>query len=213
MTDLECPVCRFVYVRPRIYKCGHSACEFCHIKSDEHTEQRFMSSAIVYRCPVCRYETLSPWHCRPRNHALEHCCEAHPDYQMRLDEVGDTPAVTDYVYKETIDLAKVADQEHMRLTIETYEELLPVLADAVKDGRTYVTIDSKAVVSRIQKIGPALSALLFDRNNLFRMNVTAHDVTFYFLKSAMRTRLDFMNANFDDPIEESLGLSSAAEAE
>ena len=47
----DCPVCRSIFLYPRIYPCGHSVCSHCMRSSDEHTTPAFADSLAVYRCP------------------------------------------------------------------------------------------------------------------------------------------------------------------
>ena len=88
----ECPICRTGWVRPRMYGCGHSVCETCMQAVDQRalTQHEYQqrgadlrdsearrrqlatrhSLLVVYRCPMCRFETVVPWWCRPLNVAL-----------------------------------------------------------------------------------------------------------------------------------------------
>ena len=103
--------------------------------SDEHTAAPFMSSLTIYKCPVCRYETLIPWHKRPRNIALQSISEKHAEYGMRLEEIGLCKIPEDFMSHES-DLSRIAFIQQELLGEKLYQEILPALRKAVVEGRS-----------------------------------------------------------------------------
>ena len=106
---------------------------------DNYTDRQYMHSAMLYRCPVCREQTLLPWHKRTRNISLEAMCEELPEYADRLAEIGHVP-VPEESYDE-IDLAKLSSVRQEVVVLSLYEEVMPALFDAAKEGRSFITID------------------------------------------------------------------------
>lgn len=146
-----CPICRSIYVRPRIYpECGHSLCENCHIQTDEHTDIPDAYTAIVYKCPICRSETLTPWNRRPLNRALDEICSSSfsEEYNERSEELGEAPAPETIGNKEDVDLAKMAIAERNRVATALYDEIFPLLHKTARDGGDYISITSKEKVVR-----------------------------------------------------------------
>lgn len=196
-----CPVCRSIFVRPRMYACGHSVCSHCMQTSDEYTSSPFMHSFPVYKCPVCRAQTLVPWHRRPPNVNLRQVCERHPDYVSRLVEVGpETKPSTLTRCGSREDLSKLAFSQQQAIAHEIYDSLLPLLHEAALEGRSIVSLNDETTVRKIQRVGDSLGQLLFHRHNMCKMVVTSADVTFYFLKTTLSMRAERMNRRWADPL-------------
>ena len=198
----DCPVCRSIFIQPRLYACGHSVCSHCMRSSDEHTRAPFMNSLVVYRCPVCRHESLTPWFDRPRNLALQSLCEAHEDYQSRLEEVGNVtvPKEDQDGMKGETDLGKISLFMQEKKSQELYDELAPVLRRAALEGQTYITLAQTGKVKHIQNVADTLSQMLFTRNNVHRMTVTPAEVTFYFTDRTPSSRAERRNRRWRDPL-------------
>ena len=195
-----CPVCRSIFVRPRMYACGHSVCSHCMQTSDEYTVSPFMHSFNLYKCPVCRAETLVPWHRRPANVDLRQVCERHTDYVARLVEVGPEKKANLPTCGSREDLSKLAFSQQQTIAHEMYEMLLPLLHEAALEGRSVVCLNDKNTLRKIQRVGDALGELLFHRHNVCKMTVTSTDVTFYFLKTTFSLRAERTNRRWADPI-------------
>ena len=71
--DSICPICKDYLLEPRIYECGHTICESCMIKSDKTVKENTLNTfqLPVYKCCLCRHETLKEWFRRPINHNLQ----------------------------------------------------------------------------------------------------------------------------------------------
>ena len=97
----ECPICQYIMINPRMYtECGHSACEHCMAGYENSLPLPPSHTAPIYKCPVCRTESLVSWQFRPRNHALQAICERYEAYAIRR---ADVPTVeTCIVVKENV---------------------------------------------------------------------------------------------------------------
>jgi len=170
--------------------------------SDEYTSPPFMHSLPIYKCPVCRAETLVPWHRRPHNVNLRQVCERHSDYVSRLVEVGPENNKSSTIGKcsSREDLSKLALSQQQVIAREIYDSLLPLLHEAALEGRSIVSLNDAGTVRKIQRVGDSLGELLFHRHNICKMVVTSADVTFYFLKTTLSMRAERMNHRWTDPL-------------
>lgn len=205
-----CPICRSIYVRPRIYpECGHSLCEHCHIQTDEHTDIPDAYTAIVYKCPICRSETLTPWNRRPLNRALDDICSSSfsEEYNERSEELGEAPAPESIGNKEDVDLAKMAIAERNRVATALYDEIFPLLHNTARDGGDYISITSKEKVRAIYRVADQLTTMLF-RHKIYRMICTPEEVTIHILNRGQHSRNEFLNVNYEAPMVTSLSTET-----
>ena len=206
-----CPVCRCVFVRPRMYPtCGHSVCSHCMADCDRYTDRPFVHSALLYKCPVCRDTTLLPWNLRPRNLALESMCEELPGYSNRVAEIGPELIPKDD-YNDETDLAKISNMRQESLVLTLYEEIMPCLFEAAKEGRSHITIDDQRVVMDLHRCADSFSNFLFDKHNVYRMMLTSTDATFHFSRRSIRIRNDFVNGLWQSPLEDEDTVSNISE--
>ena len=105
--------------------------------SDEHTRAPFATASSSTDAPVCRHESLTPWFDRPRNLALQSLCEAHEDYQSRLEEVGNVtvPKEDQDGMKGETDLGKISLFMQEKKSQELYDELAPCSEEPLWRGR------------------------------------------------------------------------------
>ena len=161
-----------------------------------------MNSLTVYKCPVCRHETRTPWFDRPRNLVVQSLCEAHEDYRTRSEEVGDihVPKEDQGDMKDEADFGKISYFMQEKKSQELYDELAPVLRRAAMEGQAHVTLAQTEKVKEIQKVADALSDMLFTRNNVHRIVVTPAEVTFYFTNRMASSRAERRNMRWRDPL-------------
>ena len=160
-----------------------------------------MHSLTVYRCPICRQETLTPWFDRPRNLALQSICEAHQDYRTREEEVGNVSVPKDdQIMKGEVDFGKISLFMQEQKSQELYDELAPVLRRAALAGQTHVILAQTNKVKEIQNVADTFSEMLFIRHNVHRVVCTPAEVTFYFTNRSASTRAERRNRRWQDPL-------------
>lgn len=195
----NCPVCRSVYVRPRIYECGHSICETCMHGVDEYTE-RYFNELPNYRCPVCRQETLVPWYRRPINQTLQGICENFPEYENRVQEVEKLNVSKDNI-EDNIDLQKLAIIERKRIAKQHYKDILPVLVKCAREGSSSIVISSKEKVRSISKVMDLFSAYLF-RHKIYRIMAAHDEIIISILKQDNQVSNEYTNPELEEEGEE-----------
>jgi len=170
----KCPVCRSIYVRPRMYECGHSICETCMHGTDQYTE-RYFNELPNYRCPVCRQESITPWYRRPLNQTLDSICQGFPEYDSRQSEIDDLDSFDKSLtkFEDDVDIAKMAQTERKRIARKHYEDILPILVEAAQEGSSSLKITCKDKVRSISRVFDLFSRYLF-RHKIYRV-VCAHD--------------------------------------
>lgn len=183
----KCPVCRSIYVRPRVYECGHSICESCMHGTDQYTE-RYFNELPNYRCPVCRQECIVPWYRRPINQTLEGICQGFPEYDTRLSEIEEVEAVSMEKYEDNIDIAKMAQTERKRLAKKHYEDMLPILVEAARAGSSSVKITCREKVRAISRVFDLFSRYLF-RHKIYRVQCLHDEI----LVSITRQQVEVAN--------------------
>ena len=88
--DFNCPVCKEIFVFPRIYpNCAHSVCEDCMTKMDDLDPSRTAHTIVIHHCPICREPTILPWYSRPINRAIERIICNMDAYKKRKKELGE----------------------------------------------------------------------------------------------------------------------------
>jgi len=98
------------------------------------------------------------------------------------------------------DLSKLAFSQQQVIAREIYDSLLPLLHEAALEGRSVISLNDKAVVRKIQRVGDSLGELLFHRHNICKIVATSVDVTFYFLKTTLSMRAERTNRRWSDPL-------------
>lgn len=209
--DITCPVCKEVFVYPRIYECGHTVCEECMYQMDMHDYSGDTHTASVHHCPVCRKPTLRNWHSRPISILLGKICAKHPDYVARKKEVLENKKKRDsgIVYiPSDLDLAATSHKARIKLTLSLYEVLLERLYKAAIQGLNHLIIKDREIVSDIEKVVDMLSVQLFTKHNIYKILVTRGECTIYITKRAFTWRREYQNRSWSRP-----GSSSTDEKE
>ena len=198
--DLLCPICREIFVTPRVFECGHSICEQCHIEIDRHTQQNDVHTTQLYRCPVCRLETIRPYYRRPVNIELDRVAQQHTEAYALRKASYEAPAETRPVSK-TIQLASMARRSRMNTALALYRQLMPLLAEAAGDGRSYLTITQHDMVCQAEKVMDLLSMLLFS-HGVYRVFVNPgyenKELTVTLLKEGTRIRREYTNLAYSE---------------
>ena len=126
----DCPICKDSLLTPRIYPCGHHICEECMIKSDQNTHSESPAALPIYKCPICRHETMEEWWKRPIDtNLIDLLCKLSEDY------------------KEKHESHSKHESEQLEITIPTNINL----AHMCKNMREYKIIEMNASESRTKK--------------------------------------------------------------
>ena len=196
---LQCPVCKDLYVRPRMYPCGHSCCEECMITMDRLKAETSIYHTPLYKCPCCRAESIFKWYSRPINHALSSICRLHPNYETRLEEVGETKEKEDTAPAD-VNLRTLAMESRHHIAVDLYDKLLPLLYAAAGEGRRHVVITDKQTIRRIELVCDILSKLLFDRHNVYKVLCTRNECQVIFSDDAFTILREYTNSAANPPL-------------
>ena len=192
--DLECPICKQCYVNPRVYpQCGHSLCEECHRDYDKETDTRNCHTLRVYKCPMCRKTTLKPWFRRRVNQVLKTLASTHPGYNSRLKCHEDTKVVTRDI-ATNFDLGRMAQSERIRVAMEVYDEILPLLYDEALSGNGTIYIECKDTIKKMELCLDILTVMLF-RHNIYKVVVRAREAMIYLTRNAGYINREYINPN------------------
>jgi len=206
--DLKCPICASLYVKPTIFECGHTMCLACHYKLDKSSTSPTFE-APVYKCPLCRYTTTIPWHKRPSNVALDKICKImYPEEYEELEKVEArcndlTKRLKKHVIKKNgiseelknLNLSETASNAQSNIADRVYERLMPIFSNAAIEGKSYLSIGEKKLVSDIEVCIQPLSKKLFENNNVYKITCTPEECTVYFSQCSTRWGREFRNDN------------------
>jgi hypothetical protein len=194
-----CPVCRCIYVNARMYECGHSMCTSCMAGMDQYTN-RYFNELPNYKCPVCRHATLIPYYRRPLNQMLNSICETFPEHEARRKEVAENDFKEDDTRVEKdFDLAKLAAMERKRIAKKLYDDVLPLLVEAARNGSSAVIISSPEKVNSISRVMDIFSKYLFN-HRIFRIIATKDEVTISILQQNAMVSNEYVNPELNNPV-------------
>jgi len=178
---LNCPVCRDIYVTPKLYECGHTICEECMHNIDKQNENSMTSNfdAPIYKCPICRKESIIPYQDRPINHTLISLLDKTKDYKKLCESKKQN-----FVKKCRISLYDDVNFSHLALKSKFikcekyYKKILPLLYEAANSGKSKLTIltDTK----ELQTIQSLLSKKLFT-HGIYKVQATPREFNIYIL--------------------------------
>lgn len=201
ITAPRCPVCRFVYIRARIYECGHSICETCMAGIDDYTS-RYFNELPNYKCPVCRNATLIPYYRRPLNQTLNSICQGFPEYESRRLDVEDFELKDDARVEKDFDIATLAQTERKRIAKNLYDDILPLLVEAARKGSSAVIISCPEKVNSISRVMDIFSKYLFN-HKIFRIIATNDEVTISILRQNAMVNNEYVNPDLNGSLFES----------
>lgn len=203
-SHLKCPICKDLFVFPRLYPCGHTTCETCMAKIDDHTLTSSAYHLTVYSCPICRDKSITPWYYREENIALRRIVECHPQYTDRLKDHGDRLQVEeeDLDDDEDVDLEILCNTARMQEVDALYKTFFPLLYSAAKRGRQYVIINSISDVRRIEPVADLFANLLIEKHNIFKLLITRNECTIAFTKGAFDVGREFVRETASQQEEE-----------
>lgn len=203
--NVECPVCKEPWQVPRMFPCGHSVCQTCMQANDlvEEQEAEHENFSPAYRCPMCRAETLLPWHGRPVNRAL-------------CDAVG-CPVKNEVTTQETEDaeedgnLAALSLASRRMLAGELLKEVVPLLRDAATRGRSYVMFRGETS-RRVYDVCGAFTQMLFDKYGVYGVEASKTETVVHLVASASPWRGVYVNERYTEQLQ-SEGHADAASSE
>ena len=200
--DIICPVCKEVFVFPRIYECGHTICELCMYEMDRRDCPDDTHTALVHHCPVCRHPTLQSWQNRPISILLESISSKHPNYNKRKLEVMTERRERKGTFlsiPEDVNLADLSHTSRLQIALGLYEILVEHLYKAANEGLCYLVIKDKNTVKEIEKVVDMLSVQLFSKHNVYKIIVTRNECTIYIHKDAFSWGRQHTNRNWTIP--------------
>ena len=200
---LLCPICKDLLIIPRLYNCGHNICEECMLSTDKVLDDDSNYSIPIYRCPICREETLQKWYDRPINNTLiDLLCKISSEYKIRHNnhkrrKLSDIPEKN---IPSTVNLAYVSQHIREYKAEVLYKQIIPILYRAAIDGKSYVTITTAA--HDISVVADILAKKLIDRNGIYRFTSMNRECQIELVPSERSYRCEFDNPNYNttDPI-------------
>lgn len=188
---LHCPICKDLYIRPRMYPCGHSCCEECMVTMDRLKAQNSIYHTPLYKCPCCRAESIFRWYTRPINHALAAICALHRNHTDRMEE--STKDEEPSSVPEDVNLRTLAMESRHHVALDLYERLLPLLYEAAGEGRRHMAITEKTMIRQIELVCDILSQILFERHNVYKVQCTRTECQFIFSDDAFTVLREYTN--------------------
>jgi len=200
MEELKCTVCTNLYRKPAFFECGHTFCLRCHYNIDRNTERKTFECPS-FKCPMCRSVTSIPWNLRPPNLALDTLCRTmYPFHYKELEEKiiekeADAEKNKTKVDYSRIDLSQVAFDSQKRKAQKVYSQIIPLFFKECLAGKSFITLSEEGLVRDIEICIQPLTKLLFEKNNVYKINCTPKECTVYFSDTAMQWAREFRNEN------------------
>ena len=207
MTDInnnfQCPICQETMMIPRLYPCGHNICEECMIKNDQsqNSSNPSMFQLPIYKCPICRNETIKEWWARPINNALiDVLCQLSDDYKSKHLNHQRVPETeyTEVVIPPNINLAYMCNKMRQYKANELYKQILPILYKASVEGKPFVTISSEH--ANISNIAEILADKLIKKNGIYRLTATQRECQIELVPTSSNYQYCFDNNNYNTSI-------------
>ena len=174
-----CPICRDIFMTPKLYDCGHTICEKCMKKMDETEEDKVSTfDAPIYSCPICRFKTLSSYKNRPVNRKLIEVLKKNQKYVELIKDIEE-PESEDLIEKyKNLNFSKMTFKNKFIKTEKYYKQLLPVIYEASINGKSKISIlkDTKD----LQSISKMLSIKLF-RHGIYKIQATPREFIIHLL--------------------------------
>lgn len=196
--NCNCPICKDILIIPRLYECGHSACEKCMIGYDnvQDGDNNRTFDLTEYNCPLCRHKTIKTWSNRPINHQLISVLEKNPKYNQLVKKYREEcPEPKPYIVPKGLNLSYIAHKSRLTKAHELYNELLPLLYDAAINGIPRITITTN--IKKYRYVSDILSKLLFGLG-IKRYYTTPTEVNIDIIALPIRSwRFEYTNPNYN----------------
>ena len=200
---LCCPVCKDLYIQPRILRCGHTLCTPCSLRLEDMTREdhgiRDMFTSPSFECPVCRQCTVTPTLYRPINRNILDLLREMPSYEAYVEQYESNGGhlYTSKVPRGSVDLAFVSSRARKAMANSVYDEIYPALYRAACDGKSKITFRDAGLVADATVVFDKLSNILMIRHNVYRVAKTSSHFTVHFLPIDQYSQ--YKNEEFFDP--------------
>lgn len=197
-----CPICKDICIFPRIYEnCGHTVCEKCMKNMDKTEKEKITSPFIVpiFKCPICRTESLYPWHKRQKNHKLISLLESSEKYKEIVKKYKQEYSKTE---KQTVDkninFSFLTEKIQKKKAKELYNYILPIIYQEILKGISKIIIKYKN--KELIKFSDKISELLF-ANGIYKVTARTNEFIVDVLPSNGNYINEYKNSNFDSENE------------
>lgn len=196
--NIHCPICRDLFIMPRIYECGHTVCEECMKNIDETNKEKFNSvfDVVYYTCPLCRFETITKYSDRPINHSLKQILEKLPEYKKKVknSNINIIDDIKDNSYLKCLNFSNISFKYKFMKAEEYYHKLLPVLYDAALEGKNKIVITKN--IKELKIISSLLAKKLW-KHGILNIVSTPREFIIYLLPENGGYNSEFVNPNYN----------------
>ena len=195
---LLCPVCKDLLMIPRMYTCGHNVCEDCMINIDKTVEEDTIHALPIYKCPICRAETLAKWNDRPVNNTLiDVLCKISSDYKLKHTQYRKKNPMDFFptTIPKNINLAYLCKNMRHFKCEQLYKQILPLLYQAAIEGKSYVTITSNT--TDISLVADMLAKELIKKNGIYRFIAGSRECQIELVPTERTYRCEYENDDYD----------------
>ena len=207
--DYLCTICKNLLIAPRIYDgCGHTICEECMIKNDEMDKQnnRSVFDAVIYKCPLCRSTTITPWYRRPFNHYLIEILEKDKSYyemnkKTTIDREKELLLLNNINTTDlhNVNLSKKVMEERELKADKLYNYIIPIIYEATLESKSYIIIKDKA--KELRTVCDLVSDRLINDNKVYRITSTNTEFSVEIIPSKQVFKYNFTNEHFNENLE------------
>ena len=200
-----CTICNNLLFNPRVYECGHTLCEPCMINNDLITSNNHTNifTLPVYKCPLCRHETVTKWYDRPKNQSLidilnlnDNYKKANDEYNKQVNENNQSLTEHDLEIPQRINLSYISNNIRVKRAEQLYNYYLPILLQYALEGKTHLCITDSTKVSEIASVADILSHKLMTNNGIFRFFCNSRECQIEIVPRE-NIRFDYENNHFN----------------
>lgn len=196
--NIHCPICRDLFIMPRIYECGHTVCEECMKNIDETDKEKFNSifDVVHYTCPLCRFETITKYSDRPINHSLKQILEKLPEYKKKVknNNIDIIDDIKDNSYLKCLNFSNISFKYKFMKAEEYYHKLLPILYDAALEGKNKIVLTKN--IKDLKIISSLLAKKLW-KHGILNIVSTPTEYIIYLLPENNGYSNEFINPNYN----------------
>ena len=195
--NAHCPICKDLFIIPRIYECGHTICEECMKNIDKTDAEKYNSvfDVVHYSCPMCRFETIISWKNRPINHSLRQILQNLPEYKERTknSKIDFDKIIDNNSFYKTLNFSNLSFKYKFMKAEKYYHKLLPILYDAALQGKSKIVITKN--VKDLKIISSLLSKKLW-KHGILNIISTPREFIIYLLPENGGSTSEYINPTF-----------------